>query len=248
MGFAPIFLIGADLGYPGLAIRFSKYTRVRRVSLKYKVKPKPEMVKRLKELQGRIKIKPHTPEEQAEMMMLNEIMDRKIGIEFGWKWKRTEGGMASKKTWGSSKIVISENDIIMDHIQGIYRKQLMRVVALDTPQVINASEGTILDDMMLKVPPMYPIDFQDVGTDPFKHLIIPKEEIRHKAELFLARRRMYLLPASVGNACIAMDDWKKELQGAIEIINQGSDEYKIDYDIAWKHLEEITNGITYVTD
>ena len=243
MGYSPIFLVGTDMGYPGLITRFSKYIRERRISWTYYKKPDRETAAFIKKELEKEKLN------QAERAVLHDIQKGQIrGIELGWKWVKDEAAKIDPATWDSSRstLLIGENGVLTDHIMSIYRTQLMRVVAIDAPQVVNASEGIIPDDAMLKVDPMYAIENQDKG---FEDLILPKEIIRRAAEIFLAAREIYLLTSEEGgHVCIGMTDWKKQLRDTIGMVNQGSENGKIDYDKAYRHIEEVTNGITSSAD
>jgi len=218
LGCEPIFLVGADLGCPGWIARFTSHIRQPRISIPLR--------KEIKDKRG------FTVREAKR-------------INIGKKWvENPPAPMHPDDPNEGAKIFIGENGVPTQAIHAIYRTQLMRVVAVDMPQVINASEGIILDDMMPKVPPLYPIEHQDRG---FTDLFEKPEVIRLRAERHLHKHQMYLIAVTSEDGTratqmLGMSDWRKQLRDMVNIIEKQG-HCKVDYDETYKHLEEVERGV-----
>jgi len=180
-----------------------------------------------------------------------------VGCDFGFPgnidrftgWRKPKG-----KKWISSPpttigaqskyIIETENGVLSIALHIFYRDQLFRVIALDVPQIfycmVNKQQGIITPEQMPQV------DFPDViGTQGlgFTDQYRTSEEIRRSALRFLATKGMFLLQCKIGHKFVGMGDWREDLRSIVDMANQGN--AGMDYDKAYKYLEELTEGMSF---
>jgi len=57
---------------------------------------------------------------------------------------------------------------------------------------------------------------------------------------------MFLLNCRVGHKFVGMGDWREDLRDIVNIANQANQaDARIDYDEAYKYLEELTEGLSF---
>ena len=219
MGYDTIFMVGCDLGFPNNEGRFAGWTRKRRVSW--------------------------VSQKEVRDARTGQIVrpEKRSGI--GWKWVCNPTTAPVFSDVPDDVPFLAENGVVTAPIHAIYRTQLMRVVAVDAPPVVNASEGIILDRHMAKVDPLYPIEHQD-DENAFVGLPFHWGKQRLVAEQFLAKHNLFLIPiydpetVTFGHRFIGMTDWRKELSGMIGILKQQGT--PAEYELIKAHLEDVENG------